>query len=61
MPRCNFCGESIKKGTGKIFVFTNGKVFNFCSSKCEKNTLKLKRKPLRIRWTELFRNEHKKK
>ena len=60
MPRCNFCGVSINKGTGKMFVFASGKISNFCSNKCEKNMLKLKRKPLRTRWTEFFRKEHKK-
>jgi large subunit ribosomal protein L24e len=60
MPKCSFCGVSIPKGTGKIFVFTSGKVSNFCSNKCEKNMLKLKRKPLNIRWTEAYRKEHKK-
>jgi len=60
MPKCSFCGKSIPKGTGKMFVFTSGKVLNFCANKCEKNMLKLKRKPLKIRWTEAYRKEHKK-
>jgi len=60
MPKSNFCGLSIEKGTGKMFVYTSGKVINFCSRKCEKNLLKLKRKPLKIRWTEAYRKEHKK-
>lgn len=60
MARCNFCGKSIEKGTGKIFVYTSGKTVNFCSTKCEKNLLKLKRKPLNIRWTLEYRREHKK-
>ena len=28
--------------------------------KCEKNLLKLKRKPLKIKWTDAYRKEHKK-
>ena len=51
MARCSFCGTSIKKGTGKMFVKTDGKILNFCSSKCEKNLLKLRRKPRDIKWT----------
>jgi len=43
-----------------MFIYATGKVSYFCSSKCRKNTLKLKRKPLRTRWTEEFRKEHKK-
>ncbi|PIN76363.1 50S ribosomal protein L24e [Candidatus Woesearchaeota archaeon CG10_big_fil_rev_8_21_14_0_10_36_11] len=60
MPKCTFCGNSIMKGTGKLFAYANGKVAYFCSNRCEKNLLKLKRKPLTVRWTEHFRKEHKK-
>ncbi len=60
MPKCEFCGLSISKGTGKMFIFSSGKVINFCSRKCEKNLLKLKRKPLKTPWTEAYRKEHKK-
>jgi large subunit ribosomal protein L24e len=57
MPKCNFCGEQIARGTGKMFVFSNGKILNFCSNKCEKNTFKLGRKPLRVKWTEAYHKE----
>ena len=60
MPKCSFCGKEIEKGTGKIYVFANGKTNNFCSLKCEKNLLKLKRKPVKTGWTEAFMKEHKK-
>ena len=48
---CTFCGKEIKKGTGKIYVKRDAKVLYFCSSKCEKNMINLKRKPRRVRWT----------
>lgn len=51
MTRCDFCRKSIEPGTGKMFVRKDGKVFDFCSSKCEKNMLKLGRKPRTTRWT----------
>ncbi|MBR9683740.1 50S ribosomal protein L24e [Candidatus Woesearchaeota archaeon] len=60
MPKCTFCGKSIPRGTGKIFVQTSGKVLNFCRNKCEKNMFKLKRKPLNTRWTEAYRKNNKK-
>ena len=60
MPKCSFCGDSLKKGTGKMFVYTSGKISHFCSGKCEKNLLRLKRKPLETRWTQEYRKEHKK-
>ena len=54
---CSFCGNEIELGTEKIFVSKKGKAFYFCSSKCEKNLLKLKRKPRRVRWTAEYRKE----
>jgi large subunit ribosomal protein L24e len=54
MPKCTFCGNVIEKGTGKMFVKKDGKVFYFCSSKCEKNMLKLKRKPIRTKWSKRY-------
>ena len=51
MANCSFCGDKMEKGTGKMFVYKTGKVAHFCSSKCEKNMLKLKRKARKIKWT----------
>jgi large subunit ribosomal protein L24e len=47
---CSFCGQEIEPGTGKMFVRRDGSVLYFCSSKCEKNMLKLKRVPRKIKW-----------
>jgi len=41
----------MEKGTGKMYVLKEGKVLNFCSMKCEKNQLKLKRKARTLKWT----------
>ena len=60
MSNCSFCGKSIEKGTGKMFVFNSGKILNFCSQKCEKNMLKLKRKSHKIKWTKEYRRVSKK-
>lgn len=38
-----------------MFVYASGKILHFCANKCEKNMLQLKRKPLRVRWTEAYR------
>jgi len=54
MARCTFCGKVIPKGTGKMYVKVDGKILNFCSNKCEKNMLKLRRKPRNLKWTEEF-------
>ena len=60
MAKCSFCSKEIEKGTGKIYVYKTGKILNFCSMKCEKNALKLKRKPIKFKWTkgEKWYNKH---
>ena len=59
MPKCAFCGDQVDKGRGKMFVYNSGKIDFFCSSKCEKNMIGLKRKPLQTRWTKRYHEEHK--
>ncbi|MBU0757229.1 MAG: TRASH domain-containing protein [Nanoarchaeota archaeon] len=54
MAVCSFCGKEIEQGTGKMFVKKDAKVFYFCSNKCEKNQIKLKRKPRETRWTKEY-------
>ena len=34
-----------------MYVMKSGKILDFCSMKCEKNMLKLKRKPRTTKWT----------
>jgi len=54
MVKCSFCGNEIEQGTGKIYVQIDGKILNFCSMKCEKNKLKLKRKARKQKWTKKY-------
>ena len=55
MVKCSFCGEEMRAGTGKLFVFKSGKAVSFCSSKCERNQLKLKRVPRKLKWTQNYK------
>jgi large subunit ribosomal protein L24e len=55
LRRCDFCGRVIEPGTGKMFVKNDGTILWFCSSKCERNMLKLERDPKKVRWTERYR------
>ena len=48
--KCSFCSAEIPPGTGKMFVKRDGSVLFFCSSKCEKNMLKLGRKSRKVKW-----------
>ncbi len=50
MARCSYCRTEISKGTGMLFVKKDGKTLWFCNKKCEKNSLKLKRKPQKQKW-----------
>jgi large subunit ribosomal protein L24e len=60
MAKCTFCGNNIKKGTGMIYVKKDAKILNFCSKKCEKNLLKLGRKPIKTRWSSKYEKHTKK-
>ncbi|WP_456369930.1 50S ribosomal protein L24e [Geoglobus sp.] len=51
---CSFCGEEIEPGTGKIYVRRDGKILHFCSRKCEKNMVVLKRNPRKLKWTRYY-------
>ncbi|MCD6563541.1 MAG: 50S ribosomal protein L24 [Thermoproteales archaeon] len=54
MPRiykCSFCGRVIQPGTGLMYVRNDGSILRFCSSKCYKSMLKLRRNPKKLKWT----------
>jgi len=50
MAKCSFCDADIEPGTGKMLVKKSGKILWYCSSKCEKNMLKLGRRPTAVKW-----------
>ncbi|MBN1786724.1 MAG: 50S ribosomal protein L24e [Candidatus Methanofastidiosa archaeon] len=54
---CTFCGEQIEPGTGTMYVRKDGTIYYFCSKKCEKNMIVLKRKPRTTRWTSQYKRE----
>lgn len=51
MENCSFCGGTIPFATGKMFVKKDAKILYFCSKRCEKNLLKLRRVPRDVRFT----------
>lgn len=53
---CNFCEGEVRKGTGIIYAKKDGTLSYFCSSKCMKNGLGLKREGRRSKWTIRARN-----
>ena len=51
--KCSFCGEPVARGRGKLFVRNDGRMFNFCSSKCHIN-FRLGRDAKKVRWTKAW-------
>lgn len=51
---CSFCGADIEPGTGKMYVKRDGTKYNFCSNKCQKNQIGLKRVNRNVKWTTSF-------
>ncbi len=51
---CSFCGEQIEPGTGKMYVKKDGTVFLYCTNKCYKNMVTMKRVPRKITWTQAY-------
>lgn len=57
MVKCSFSGKEIPPGKGIMYVKKDGKVLYFYDSKCEKNYLKLNRKPIKTKWSGLYKKE----
>ena len=57
MTDCSFCGYEIVPTSGKKLIKKDGKVYNFCTHKCETNMVKLKRIPRNIKWTKEARDQ----
>lgn len=51
---CTFCGASIEPGTGKMYVKKDGTTFLFCSNKCSKNMIEMRRVPRKVTWTAAY-------
>jgi large subunit ribosomal protein L24e len=56
---CSFCGNEFPPGTGMIYIRNDGTVLWFCSSKCRKSSIELKRDSRKVKWTKYFGKEEK--
>ncbi|MCG3215596.1 MAG: 50S ribosomal protein L24e [Candidatus Heimdallarchaeota archaeon] len=52
--KCSYCGKEIDPGCGMLFVQRTGSVLQFCSNKCKKSQLYMKRDPKKLKWTERY-------
>jgi|SRR3989338_1596527 len=60
MTKCFFCGKEEYAHKGVHLIRNTGVVQFFCSSKCRKNSIKLKRDKRKIRWTNAFHETREK-
>lgn len=51
VTRCSYCRSIIEPGTGTMLVLNDGRIFNYCSRKCEK-LLNMGRSPRRLKWAQ---------
>jgi large subunit ribosomal protein L24e len=57
MRVCSFCGREIEPGTGSMYVKKDGTVMLFCTNKCSKNMIDMRRVPRRVTWTRAYARE----
>ncbi|MGI0141527.1 MAG: 50S ribosomal protein L24e [Candidatus Micrarchaeales archaeon] len=43
--KCSYCTSEIEKGTGMMYVKKTGQIRYFCSKRCYKFEVKMKKKP----------------
>ena len=58
--KCVFCGKDEHYFKGVNYVSNDGNVHFFCSSKCKKNSLELKRDKRKLKWTAAYHEERAK-
>lgn len=49
MVKCSFCSADIEVGTGKMMVKNDGRIFYYCSKKCERSAA-MGRVPAKMGW-----------
>ena len=57
MPACSFCKRNYEWPRGLSLFLNDGRTLYFCSSKCRKNMLNLKRDNRKVRWVVKDKNK----
>ena len=55
MVKCAFCGKEESPYKGVHLIKNDGSINFFCSSKCRRNVLNLKRDKNKLKWTKAYR------
>ena len=56
MTKCSFCSREENDFMGVHLIKNDGSIDFFCTSKCRKNALKLKRDKRKLKWTMTYKN-----
>jgi|SRR3989338_5324279 len=56
MTKCVFCGREEHDFKGVHLIKNDGVIDFYCSSKCRKNSLKLKRDKRKMKWTLVYKD-----
>lgn len=60
MVKCVFCGKEEHSFKGIHVIGNDGEIRYYCSSKCRKNALNLKRDKRKLKWTLAHKEERAK-
>lgn len=60
LAKCIYCGREQEDFKGTYLIKNEGIMVYYCSGKCQRNHLKLKRDRRRIKWTEAYRETKEK-
>jgi len=61
LTKCVFCGKEEEDYKGVYLIKNEGSVLYYCSSKCKKNHVGLRRDRRKIRWTVAFHEQRRKR
>ena len=59
MTMCVFCGQEVHDFMGVHLIKNDGIVDFYCSSKCRKNSIKLRRDKRNMKWTVAYKDKLK--
>jgi len=51
LKKCFYCNNDIYPSIGVAYIKNDGSIRYYCSSKCRKNSIDLKRDPRKYKWT----------
>ena len=60
MTKCVFCGKEQDYFRGLHLMGNDGVIYYYCSSKCRKNALNLKRDKRKLKWTSAYHEKREK-